>query len=283
MRRFLLVFAIAISVLCVSCVTETDPLDIRGVWKCVEDDQEYRFIFTSDGYYAFEHYSEGYLGYVEFGSYENDNLTIYTDGDSHDYVRDGKSMTISLWEGDMVFSRISISAKNNTSADNLLGVWEGVDGRVAFAKGGTVISSSSWGSLYDYFADAEAVTIDDYPCDYLIINSRLYLEDGCNMFNSNAVVAFDRLTSSGEDQTFPVNLYNNNPWHLVDIDYGTNHYIYNFSSNGNYTRVYYHDSDIEDKTESSGTYSYDDHIIELSDDSDLAFAIVDQYAFMFSI
>ena len=45
---------------------------------------------------------------------------------------------------------------------------------------------------------------------------------------------------------------------------------------------YYYEYDTE-RTKSSGTYKYSGHTIELSDDGDLAYMIVDLRPFMFSI
>ncbi len=73
MRRIaFVVFVSILSVVLASCVTQTDPTDIRGVWKAEADGEEYVFSFTSDGCFAFEHSWDGYTDYVDFGSYQVD-------------------------------------------------------------------------------------------------------------------------------------------------------------------------------------------------------------------
>ena len=95
-------------------------------------------------------------------------------------------------------------------------------------------------------------------------------------------ISLNRETKTGEDQTSRDVLVNASPWHLTDVSSGTSHYIYSFSSGGGYTMEHYTDYD-DSKSNSSGTFRYDNHHITLSDDSDLAYAIIDLKPFMFSI
>ena len=129
MRRIaFVVFVSILSVVLASCVTQTDPTDIRGVWKAEADGEEYMFSFTSDGFYAFEHSWDGYRDYVDFGSYqvefdETGEGTIITDSSDYYCFRDGKYLVIDFYGTEVSLTRTSRTAKNNTSASNLKGVW----------------------------------------------------------------------------------------------------------------------------------------------------------------
>ena len=283
MRRILIATAIVLfAFFAVSCATEADPTGLKGVWKASDDDYNYTFIFTADGYYASEVYYLEYLEYAEFGTFEADESYIYTDDYDYAFTWDGSNLVLEYYGTDLVFKRSSKTAKNNTSASKLCGVWSGQSGVAGFTKGGTFASMGFCTNIDDYSADNGVLTIGGTENDYLILNSKLYIRDEDYIFDSNYTVVFDRETSGGEDQTSRDILTLNNPWHLTDLGEGTNHYIYNFSSSGSYTMEYYYEYDTE-RTKSSGTYKYSGHTIELSDDGDLAYMIVDLRPFMFSI
>ena len=283
MRRILIAAAaLFIVFFAVSCVTEADPTGLKGVWKASDGEYDYTFTFTSDGFYASEIYYEDYLEYAEFGTFESDESYIYTDLDDYPFSWDGSNLVLDYFGSDLVFKRTSKTARNNTSASKLCGVWSGQAGVAGFTKGGTFSSMGLRTNIDDYSADGTVLTIGGTENNYLIINSRLYIRDEDSIFGANYTVIFDRETSGGEDQTSREILTLNNPWHLTDMDEGTNHYIYEFSSSGNYTMEYYNDN-YSDHSKSSGTYRYSGHTIELSDDGDLAYLIVDLRPFMFSI
>ncbi len=284
MRRNLLsLFSVLLVLVLVSCATETDPTGVKGVWKASDGDSSYQFIFTSDGAYSLESYSEDYLDYVEFGNFESDGTCIYTDdGSSYSFVREGKDLLIDINGESMTFKRVSGIARNNTSASKLHGVWDGSFGRIGFLSNGTFVSSGVSCILSEYEADAESIRIDGTACQYMILNSRLYFRNEDGMFGYSDSLLFDRASSTGEDQTSFSILVNNNPWHLIDMNDGDDHYVYSFNSNGRYTMKYFNDYN-SDTSDSSGSFSYEGHTVSLSDDGDLAYVIVDLFPFMFSI
>ncbi len=284
MKKIVLLLASALVIMILaSCATETDPTGVKGVWKTTEGDYSYQFIFTSDGAYSLESYYDDNLEYVEFGHFESDGMCICTDdGSSYGFVREGNELLLDLYGEPLSFRKVSGIARNNTSASRLHGVWEGLCGRVGFLSNGTFVTTGVSCILSEYEAGSDSISIDGSDCQYLILNSRLYFRDEGYMFGYNNNLVFERVSSTGEDQTSFSILVNNNPWHLIDVNDGDDHYIYSFNSNGSYTMQYYNDYN-SDTSESSGTFSYEDHIVTLSDDADLAYVISDMYPFMFSI
>lgn len=284
----------------VSCATSTDSRSLTGVWTSKSDDTSSRFSFTSDGFYAYEEFSEDGLTFLDFGRYEaqvpeedSENeeepiLSITLDSYSTEYTWDGNNLVIDLWGNKTVFTRSSKIARNNSNRSNLLGVWSFDGGTIGFTTGGFAIAMTRGGDLGSYSveaADAEnglpSILIDEQRIPFIIINSRLFMDDSGFAGTWNKI-SLNRETKTGEDQTSRDVLVNASPWHLTDVSSGTSHYIYSFSSGGGYTMEHYTDYD-DSKSNSSGTFKYDNHHITLSDDSDLAYAIIDLKPFMFSI
>ena len=283
MRKALFLAIALVTVLVLaSCVTEADPTGLRGVWKGEADGFDYIFTFTADGCYAIEIYNEGEYGAVDFGHFEVAEDMIVTDGGEYQFTRDGSKVIIDYWGTEIVLSRSSSFAKNNTSAVKLRGVWEGAGGLTAFASNGTFVTLGYAALLTDYGVEDGMLVIDGNSNAYMIINSKLYIQDDYDVFNGAYVQMFTRKTDTGTDYTAKNYLPTYSPWHLVDMSYGSNHYIYRFNTDGTYTEEYYY-QDETDRSYSNGTYTYANHVIELSDNGDLAFAIIDQSAFMFSI
>ncbi len=283
MRKILVAALSVIVVLfAVSCATEAGSTGLTGVWKADDGYYSYIFTFTSDGFYARESYCLDRIEDAEFGQFEYDEAYIYTDDYDYGYSWDGGNLVIEYYGSDLVFSRTSKTARNNTSAAKIRGVWIGQAGLAGFTKNGTFASMGFTTNIEDYSADSSVLNIGGTENDYLILNSRLYIRDEDGIFGDSYTLVFDRKTSDGEDQTSREILTNNNPWHLTDMDEGTNHYIYDFSQNGSYTMEYYNEY-YSDHSTSVGTYSYSGHTIVLSDDGDLAYLIVDLTPFMFTI
>ena len=287
MRRIaLIVFVSILSVVLASCVTQTDPNDIRGVWKAEADGEEYMFSFTSDGFYAFEHSWDGYRDYVDFGSYQVDfdetgEGTIITDSSDYYCFRDGKYLVIDYYGTEISLTRTSRTAKNNTSASNLKGVWSDGISVTGFSLRGVVLTMGATLGMQDYSADETNVMIDGSECPYLIINNRLYIYDDNGFLGAWTCTVLERKTSGGNEQTSRDILVNYSPWHLTDTGDGTSHYIYTFTSTGRYNMEYYYEG-YSDRSTSSGSYTYSGNNIELSDDADLAYAIIDNVPFMFT-
>jgi len=297
--------ALIISLLAVSCATTADSRSLTGVWDSKENEFSCRMTFTADGYYAYEEYYEGTLTYLDFGKYEaeypeekpdgmedeyyeEDPYLYITLGNSYmEYRWDGAHLVIDLWGNPTVFSRTSKSAKNNSTAADLAGVWTH-DGAIAgFTKGGFAISMSYGGDTGNYKVlaadeerDVPEIVIDGDEMRFLIINNRLFLDDS-GFVGTWEKTILERSTKGGEDQTTRDILVRVSPWHLTDIDYGTSHYIYNFNADGSYSMQYYTDYD-DSRSTSYGSFTYSDHRIELSDDADLAYAIIDNTPFMFT-
>ena len=283
MRKVLVAaLSVVIALFVVSCATEADPTGLRGVWKAEDGYYSYIFTFTSDGFYASETYCLDRMEYAEFGQFESDESYIYTDDYDYAYSWDGGNLVIDYYGSDLVFTRTSKTARNNTSEAKLRGVWLGQTGIAGFTGKGTFASMGFTTNIDDYSADSSVLNIGGTENGYLILNSRLYIRDEDCIFGDAYTVVFDRKTSGGEDQTSREILTNNNPWHLTDMDEGTNHYIYDFSPNGSYTMEYYNEY-YSDHSTSAGTFRYSGHEVELSDDGDLAYLIVDLTPFMFTI
>ena len=279
MRKLACMFVV-IAIVLTSCVTEADSLGLNGVWEAEDEYEKHIFTFTADGHFAYENYYDGYLDYADFGTYEADESYIYTDDMDYGYSWDGKNLVIDSL--DLAFTRKTKTARNNTTPSKIKGVWGYSGGLAGFTSGGTFVTMGTYATLEDYSAEGEVLTVgfDDYP--YLIINSKMYIQDDYDLFGSNGKVVFERKTSEGKDQTSKEILTNNNPWHLTDMGDGDDHYVYSFTSGGKYKLEYYNDYN-SDKWTSEGTYSYKNHEIELSDDGDLAYVIIDLRPFMFSI
>lgn len=280
MRKVFAALLLVTALVLVSCATEADPLGLNGIWEAQNEDEKYVFSFTADGHYAYECYYDDILAYASFGTYEADEANIYTDEADYEYTWDGKNLVMDYL--DEVFVRKSRTARNNTSPTKIKGVWASDYGLTGFSSSGTFVSMGVYTSLEDYSAEGEMLTIggDEYP--YLIINSKLYILDDYDLFGTSYTVVFERKTSDGKDQTSKDILTLNNPWHLTDMGDGDDHYIYNFNSNGKYKLEYYNDYNTDEWT-SEGKYTYKNHNIELSEDGNLAYVIIDLRPFMFSI
>ena len=296
--RYLMITVVVVStLLAVSCATTGDAKSLTGVWDSEEDGFSCRMMFTADGYYAYEEYSEGDLTYLDFGRYEaeypdeedvEDPYTYITLGNSYmEYSWDGPHLVIDLWGNPTVFSRTSRSAKNNTRASELAGVWNYGGAFAGFTKGGFAISMGYGGDTGDYRIlpagedrELPAIEVDGEEMPFLIINNTMFIRDW-GFLDTWENTVLERVTKGGEDQTTREILVTANPWHLTDIDYGTNHYIYNFNQDGTYSMQYYTDYD-DSKSNSYGAFTYSNHHIELSDNADLAYAIIDLTPFMFT-
>ena len=281
MRKILAALFLITALVLVSCATEANPWGLNGVWEAEDEYEKYIFSFTADGYYAYECYYDDILGYVSFGTYEADDAHIYTDDADYDYFWDGNNLILDFLDN-MVFVRKSRTARNNTSPAKLKGVWGSDFGLAGFSANGTFVTMGYYATLEDYTAEGDVFKIgeDEYP--YLIINSKLYIEDDHDLFGGSYKLVFERKTSDGKDQTSKEILTLNNPWHLTDMSDGDDHYVYTFNSNGRYKLEYYNDYNTDEWT-SEGKYSYSGHKIELSEDGNLAYVIIDLRPFMFSI
>ena len=292
MRRFLsFVFPLFLAFFLVSCATQADPTDIRGIWKSEGEEVSYAFYFTPDGYYVRESRREDMETYYEIGTYrlemdETGEGVIVTDFYDYDFVREGTRLFFDFYGEERVFTRTSRSAKYNTSASALRGVWSDGINVTGFSSKGIVITMGMSLGLDDYYTedgDTSVIVIGGYEYPYLIINNRLFIEDDNGFLGMYTCTAMDRLKSGGNEQTSRDILVNNNPWQLIDFGGGASHYDYTFRSDSHYSMKYYSDYDPVGYS-SSGTFKFHSgNIIELSDDGDLAYAIIDGIPFMFSI
>ena len=151
MRRILIAAAtLFFAFFAVSCATEADSTGLKGIWKASDGEYNYAFTFTSDGFYASEVYYEEYLQYAEFGTFESDEFYIYTDLDDFPFSWDGSNLILDYYGSELVFKRTSKTARNNTSASKLCGVWSGQAGVAGFTKGGTFSSMGFRTNIDDY-------------------------------------------------------------------------------------------------------------------------------------
>ncbi len=282
MRRIFVFLVVVMAVFLVSCATEADPTGLRGVWKGTDEDVNYIFTFTSDGAYALECYYEDILGYAEFGTFEVDENYIYTDDYDYAISWEGSDLVLDYYGSDLLLKRTSKTAKNNTSSTKIKGLWAHSLGLTGFTDKGTFVASGSSHCLGKYRFEDSELYIDDNALDYLIINSKLYIRDDADLFGSNYTVVFDRKTSGGKDNTSREILTNYSPWNLTEVGDEEEHFKYSFNSSGKYKLDYYNDYNSSTWT-SEGSFSYRDHVVELSDDGDLAYVVIDDYALMFSI
>ncbi len=280
-RLAALSLTVIVIILLSSCVSLSGNTGLTGVWKYTEGEETRQYTFTSDGYYAFEYYFEGLLGYAEIGTYEYDENQIFTDYETIDYILEGTSLTINESGYDEVYKRSSRIAKNNTSAANLRGVWVDNYNLLGFSSKGIAIAMGAGQNVSRYSVEPGAIVLDGEYDPYLIINDKLYIQDDAFFLNANSCNVFSRKTKGGEEQTSGSLLVSAGPWDLVDVYDGARHYIYTFESNGTYEMISYYEG-YSDNYQSEGTYRYSGNKILLSDDADLAYAIIDYIPFMFS-
>ena len=282
MKRFAAVsLTIIVIILLSSCASLSGDTGLTGVWKYTAGEETRQYAFTSDGFYAFEYYYDGLLGYAEIGTYEYDEEQIFTSFQTIDYYLEGTILTINESGYDEVYKRSSKIAKNNTSAANLRGVWVDNYNYLGFSSNGIAIAMGSAQNVSRYSVEPGSIVLDGEYDTYLIINDKLYIQDDAFFLNANSCNVFSRKAKGGEEQTSGSLLVSASPWDLVDVYDGARHYIYTFESNGTYEMISYYEG-YSDTYQSGGTYRFSGNKILLSDDADLAYAIIDYIPFMFS-
>ena len=292
MKKLPAFFAVAaVLILLVSCASMSSEPTLTGIWKYEGEEETYIVSFTEDGLCALEVYlkidGNKELRDVYFGQYTFDETEVETPWDDLDYSFDGSKLIL----GEDVYKRTSRTAKNNTSPEKLKGLWEHVTygARIGITSGKYMISNlSHYARQLDFDEDGQGTWFD-----YAIINDKLYVSDFNYDFNAyDCYSVFTRKTSTGTDSTSKAALVKG-----LSADGGiavlttvgrddSERQIYTFKSNGKYFIEYYslNGNSWEKYDSSSGTWEFDqdDHMVYLSDDADLDYAIIDSYVFMFT-
>lgn len=286
--------------LLVSCASVENLNPMTGIWQTTETFEDFRseqfYTFTDSGTYVHEEWDtfDGVreLAYLEMGSYTftDNEISMIEDGfedytDVRPYAVNGKVLVLDGQE----YKLSSARAVDNTSADNLCGVWESNYGLLGFTNSGfTIFNYSHDTDEFIVRGTDIIVNSDGNGNPYRIINNKLYI----GIYSFNYFGHFDglvcaRSTRGGKDTSSTSNLTRGmtqtNEWILVNVNYESQLFIYTFRSNGSYTRIDWDNSAAKETDRSSGTWTLDGHTIRLSDDGDLAYAIIDGKPFMFSI
>lgn len=279
MKKTIRLFVILTVFLLASCtmVGEQDPF--CGVWEShnYADNTSAKYIFTSDGHYAFEERSAGELEFADFGIYTKDDLFIYMGDDKLSYSLFEKTLTID----DELFNKTSRSARYSTSANRLKGVWKNDENLVGFSNGYAVVmgANTELGSFADM---GEQISIDGEFYDFAVINNKLYVRDGKGFFSRSwGTVIFEHETSAGTDMSTRAILTGVKVWNLIDSS-GTVQSVYTFMDGGSYT-IYEYRNGSSSPTVYQGTFSLSGHRISLSNNADLDYAVIDQKPFMYTI
>ena len=281
-KGFICIFGILLLLfVSVSCVSVPSNDSVTGIWE-YDDNSEKRVItLTSDGVYVYEEYSEDFLVYSQFGTYTDEENCLIIDSLFNEYSFDKNgNLVITLFDKTSTFRPVSRVVKNNTSTAKLKGVWKCDDGIVGITRS-FVISMSFHGNSGNYVINDDKFIIegDEYP--FVIINNKLYLDDTMGFFGEGGIFVLSRKSNEGTDKTDANMLVDGSPWHLVTPGDDNYNYVYTFYSNGKYKLDYYNESGT-DKGNSKGSYSFSGHTVSLSNDSDLAYAIIDVTPFMFT-
>ena len=299
------VFATAL-VLCaalcllVSCASVENLNPMTGIWQTTESFEDFRsehfYTFTDSGTYVYEEWDtfDGVreLAYLEMGSYTftDNEISMIEDGfedytDMRHYAVNGKVLVLDGQE----YKLSSARAVDNTSADNLCGVWESDYGLIGFTNAGfTIFNYGHNTDSYSVLGKDIIINSDGKSNLFRIINNKLYI----GIYSFNYFGHFDglvcaRSTRGGKDTSNSSNLTKGmtqtNEWILVNVNNDNQLFIYAFKNNGSYTKTDWDNSVAKETGRSSGTWTLDGHNIRLSDDGDLAYAIIDGKPFMFSI
>jgi len=286
MKKLPALFVVAtVLMLLVSCASMSSEPTLTGIWKMEDEENTYIVSFTDDGLAALEAYYKGdgekELIDIYFGEYTFDETEVDTPWALLDYSFDGSKLIL---DGD-VYKRTSRTAKNNTSPEKIKGLWEHV------SYGQCIGISSDYYMISNIAHSATELDFDDF--DYAIINDKLYVEDFGYDFNDYEYFSvFTRKSSTGKDTTSKAALVKG-----LSADGGIailttvgredgERQKYTFKSNGKYSIEYYslEGSSWEMYDISKGTWEFDldEHMVYLSDDADLDYAIIDSYVFMFT-
>ena len=281
----------AVLMLLASCASFSSEPTLTGIWKYETEDETYIASFTEDGLAVFECYFKedgaNVLYDLYFGSYTFDETEIEAPWADLEYTLEGSRLTL---DGN-VYKRTSRTAKNNTSPEKIKGIWEEAE------YGQAIGISSDYYLISNLSHSATRLEFDEDGdgswFDYAIVNDKLYVDDYDYDFNgSSYFTIFKRKTSAGKDTTSRAALLKG-----LSADGGiavlttvgrddSERQIYTFKSNGKYFIEYYslEGNSWEKYDTSNGTWEFDldDHMVYLSNDADLDYAIIDSYIFMFT-
>ena len=291
MKKISVLFVVfAALLLLASCASVSSEPTLTGIWKYEDEDEIYIVSFTDDGLSALESYlkidGKKELLDVYFGSYSSDETEVDTPWALMDYSFEGSRLILNGNE----YKRTSRNARNNTNPEKMKGLWEHVEygETIGINSNYYMISNISHSTSYlEFDEDGEGTWFD-----YAIINDKLYVNDSGYDFNDYmSASVFKRKSSTGNDTTSKAALVKGLSADggiaiLTTIGRDSERQVYTFKSNGSYSIEFYslEGNSWEKYDFSRGTWEFDlnDHMVYLSDDADLDYAIIDSHIFMFT-
>lgn len=268
-------------------------VSLTGTWTAKSEDEKFVYKFTDTGIAIYEYYVEDTLSFVDVLPFSYNGESIELDGTSYDYHISGKDLSIDLYSDDVVFKQTSKKVKVTNDKNKIYGVWTQKNYysslTLGISKNNFSIFFGTYRGMSDITADNESISFVDYnesDCRYWIIDDCLYIED-YGYFGEYGILKFTRKTSGGKDLT-SLSVLTSREWDYIinqeDIDYLTPEEIsgnsFTFAANGTFKDIPFHGSKREAQVK--GTYTFDNHVIELSDGRYLTFAFIDNVAIGYS-
>ncbi len=271
MKKFLISCMSAILLLTlVSCATMYGEPTVVGQWTRKENGETVNYYFTEDGYCLAEYIGTDYSDY-EFGEYEiNGNIISGAIGTfPFEFTEKGIAFN------GVNYRRASRKAVNNSN--NPQGVWTNDDYSLGIASDGLIISMGRYMNCSEWEAENNSITAAKKSSDYIIINNHLFI-DSFRFLGSKDIIKLTRNSSGGINKSNLTTLCTKGPWfyRILDrADIAGN--IYSFSLNG--TFVGYTIENGQQVSSFSGTYTFEDNRIHLSNGNTLIFGYIDETPF----
>lgn len=254
----------------VSCATMTGEPTVVGQWTRKDAEGTVNYFFTEDGYCLAEYKCDDYSEY-EFGEYTIDGNVISGSIGTFPFEFVEKGLTLN----GVFYKRASRKAVNNS--DKLAGVWTNDDYSLGIASDGLIISQGRYMNCNSWNAENNRITASDKTSDYIIINNNLYIEN-FRFLGSKEIIKLERKSSSGDDKSTLSTLCTKGPWFYQvlgrsDVT-GT---LYDFSLNG--TFLAFEIENGRQVSSFSGTFTFENNRIKLSNGNSLIFGYIDETPF----
>ena len=245
-------------------------VQISGVWSAETHDMKYVYTFTNKGHCIRESYIDNVLNYISVDQYTFENSVLTIDETEVSFRVEGKTIIFDDMS-DLTFRIIQGKAIEKSV---VIGVWSGKtdmdDYQVAFASNGLFICQGSSNHMGNWELNKNTLEIDKNNYEFFTVNNVLYILDEW-VFGTYSWIRLERVSTEGKDNTTFSNL-TSQEW-----DYrargGQSGHIYLFSPSYTYVDTPYNGTDLS--TKRTGTYSFNNHVIDLSTGSRLSFVIVD--------
>lgn len=264
-----------------------------GTWTAKDGNETLTYKFTDMGIAVYEYYTDGVLFSAQIIPFSFDQSNIILDGDEMNYNISGKNMTIEMYSDDLVFRQTSKKVSVSNDISKLYGVWteKNYDSSITMgiAKNGFSIFYGTTRGMSDWKADSSTITFTDYyrngENSFWIVDDALYIEDN-GYFGEYETLKFTRKTSGGKDGTSSSILTSQTWDYIVNYDLEQTDLenlsgdSFTFSANGTFKDIPFHGN--RKDPQKSGTYSFANHVIELSDGRSLTFAYIDNIAIGYS-